>query len=84
MRATLGGSDDLNTITSELFGHERGAFSGAPGKRVGLVEFAKDGTLILDELLNLPPHAAIASARSRASDQRVSISLASMVSPVGL
>ena len=29
VRATLGGSDDLNTITSELFGHERGAFSGA-------------------------------------------------------
>jgi hypothetical protein len=29
VRATLGASDDLNTITSELFGHERGAFSGA-------------------------------------------------------
>jgi transcriptional regulator with GAF, ATPase, and Fis domain len=57
VRATLGGSDDLNTITSELFGHERGAFSGAAGKRAGLVEFANDGTLILDELLNLPPHA---------------------------
>jgi transcriptional regulator with GAF, ATPase, and Fis domain len=57
VRATLGGSDDLNTITSELFGHERGAFSGAANKRVGLVEFAKDGTLVLDELLNLPPHA---------------------------
>jgi transcriptional regulator with GAF, ATPase, and Fis domain len=57
VRATLGGSDDLNTITSELFGHERGAFSGAAGKRVGLVEFANGGTLILDELLNLPPHA---------------------------
>lgn len=57
VRATLGGSDDLNTITSELFGHERGAFSGATGRRVGLVEFASGGTLILDELLNLPPHA---------------------------
>jgi transcriptional regulator with GAF, ATPase, and Fis domain len=57
VRATLGGSDDLNTITSELFGHERGAYSGATGKRVGLVEFADGGTLILDELLNLPPHA---------------------------
>jgi len=57
VRATLGGSDDLNTITSELFGHERGAYSGATGKRVGLVEFANNGTLILDELLNLPPHA---------------------------
>ena len=57
VRATLGGSDDLNTIASELFGHERGAFSGAAGKRVGLVEFADGGTLVLDELLNLPPHA---------------------------
>jgi len=57
VRATLGGSDDLNTITSELFGHERGAYSGATARRVGLVEFADGGTLILDELLNLPPHA---------------------------
>ena len=57
VRATLGASDDLNTITSELFGHERGAFSGATTKRMGLVEFADGGTLILDEILNLPPHA---------------------------
>ncbi len=57
VRAMLGASDDLNTITSELFGHERGAFSGATGKRMGLVEFADGGTLILDEILNLPPHA---------------------------
>ncbi|MBI2391558.1 MAG: sigma 54-interacting transcriptional regulator [Deltaproteobacteria bacterium] len=57
VRAMLGASDDLNTITSELFGHERGSFSGAANKRVGLVEFGKGGTIILDEVLNLPPHA---------------------------
>lgn len=57
VRATLGLSDDMNTITSELFGHERGAFSGAVSKRKGLVEYANEGTLILDEVLNLPPHA---------------------------
>ncbi len=57
VRATLGGSDDLNTITSELFGHERGAFTGAAARRVGLVEYADKGTLIFDELLNLPVHA---------------------------
>ncbi len=57
VRAMLGGSDDLNTMTSELFGHERGAFSGATGRRIGLVEFAHRGTLVLDELLNLPLHA---------------------------
>jgi DNA-binding NtrC family response regulator len=57
VRATLGMADDLNTITSELFGHERGSFSGAVSKRKGLVEYANGGTLILDEVLNLPPHA---------------------------
>ena len=57
VRATLGESDDLDTITSELFGHERESFSGAASKRVGLVEFADRGTLVLDELLDLPMHA---------------------------
>ncbi|MFK7998591.1 MAG: sigma 54-interacting transcriptional regulator, partial [Polyangiales bacterium] len=57
VRALLGSSDDLNTITSELFGHERGAFSGAARRRVGLVEQANGDVLILDELLNLPSHA---------------------------
>jgi DNA-binding NtrC family response regulator len=57
VRALLGSSDDLNTITSELFGHERGAFSGATRRRVGMAEQADGGTLILDEVLNLPLHA---------------------------
>ena len=57
VRATLGLADDLNTITSELFGHERGSFSGAVSKRKGLVEYANNGTLIFDEVLNLTHHA---------------------------
>ena len=57
VRAVLGSSDDLNTITSELFGHERGSFSGATSKRLGLAEYANGGTLIFDEILNLPAHA---------------------------
>ena len=57
VRAMLGAADDLNTITSELFGHERGAFSGALATRTGLVGHADGGTLVLDEILNLPAHA---------------------------
>lgn len=57
VRAVLGSSDDMNTITSELFGHERGAYSGALGRRIGLVEFAQGGTILLDEIASLPAHA---------------------------
>jgi len=42
-------------LESEIFGHERGSFTGATGRRPGCFELADGGTLFLDEIGNVPP-----------------------------
>jgi formate hydrogenlyase transcriptional activator len=44
-----------NLIESELFGHEKGSFTGATDKRIGKFELANNGTLFLDEIGEMPP-----------------------------
>src|ERR1700686_2884368 len=50
-------------IASELFGHERGAFTGATQRRLGRFELAEEGTLFLDEIGELPAETQITLLR---------------------
>jgi PAS domain S-box-containing protein len=50
-------------IASELFGHEKGAFTGAMQRHLGRFELAEGGTIFLDEIGELPPETQIALLR---------------------
>jgi DNA-binding NtrC family response regulator len=60
-------------IASELFGHERGAFTGADQQHIGAFERAHGGTIFLDEIGELPPavQAALLGALERRSFRRL-------------
>jgi DNA-binding NtrC family response regulator len=50
------GSIPESLVESELFGHERGAFTGAERKKKGYFEAANEGTILIDELQNMSPY----------------------------
>ncbi|MGE5548000.1 MAG: sigma-54-dependent transcriptional regulator [Solirubrobacterales bacterium] len=49
------GAFNEDLLTNELFGHERGAYTGATGVKKGLIEMAEGGTLFLDEVTEMSP-----------------------------
>jgi two-component system, NtrC family, response regulator HydG len=57
------GALPANLVQSELFGHERGSFTGANARRIGHFEAAAGGTVFLDEVGDLPPDAQISLLR---------------------
>ena len=58
MRSIAGPIPDT-LLESELFGHEKGAFTGAVRRKLGMFEIAKNGTIFLDEIGTITPSAQI-------------------------
>ncbi|HAI32236.1 MAG TPA: DNA-binding response regulator, partial [Thalassospira sp.] len=64
-----------STAESELFGHEKGAFTGAASQRIGWIEHAIGGTLFLDEISSMP--LALQAKLLRVIEQREVVRLGS-------
>ena len=72
------------TIDSELFGHEKGSFTGATATREGYFEVADGGTIFLDEVGELPLTTQVRLLRVLENGHRIAIAVAEANLPPGV
>ncbi len=70
------------TIDSELFGHEKGAFTGATGSRKGYFEEADGGTIFLDEVAELPLQTQVRLLRVLETGEFIRVGSSKVIKPM--